>query len=162
MRRHSGRGELIMRASIAAFFALLVGFAMIGATGGARADVVQYVRYLHAGAVGFGIVDGATVRVLDGNFLEAHAETGKTLALADLTLLPPTVPSKVLAVGLNYASHAASSSAGNPPLFAKLPSSLVGHGGAIILPPDSSSRLLKNSSHLALYRDSFGLKTEGG
>ena len=27
---------------------------------------------------------------------------------------------------------------------------------------DGANRLLKNSSHLALYRDSFGLKTEGG
>ncbi len=105
----------------------------------ANADVVRYVRFEHAGSVGFGIVDGATVRVLDGDFLGAHGETGETLALADLTLLPPTVPSKVLAVGLNYASHSGGAGAGNPPLFAKLPSSLVGDGGAIILPPDASS-----------------------
>lgn len=109
------------------------------AAGAALADVVRYARFEHAGAVGFGIVDGDTVRVLDGDFLGSHAETGETVALADVTLLPPTVPSKVLAVGLNYASHAGGGRGGNPPLFVKLPSSLVGHGGAIVLPPDAGN-----------------------
>ncbi|MCZ6846252.1 MAG: fumarylacetoacetate hydrolase family protein [Alphaproteobacteria bacterium] len=119
--------------------ALLAGIALMTVSGGAIGEVVKYVRYQHAGAVGYGIVDGPTVRVLNGNFLVPHAETGETVALADVTLLPPTVPTKVLAVGLNYASHAGGSGAGNPQLFAKLPSSLVGHGDAIVLPPDSDN-----------------------
>lgn len=108
-------------------------------SGAAAGDVERYMRYQHDGTVGFGTVDGSVVRVLDGNFLEPHAETGETLALADVTPLPPTVPSKVLAVGLNYASHSGSAGEGIPPLFAKLPSSLVGQGGAIVLPSDSNS-----------------------
>jgi 2-keto-4-pentenoate hydratase/2-oxohepta-3-ene-1,7-dioic acid hydratase in catechol pathway len=126
-----------MRRFLAPVIAILAGMALMSAS--ASADVVRYARFEHAGAVGYGIVDGDTVRVLDGDFLGSHSETGETLALADLSLLPPTVPSKVLAVGLNYASHSGGAGAGNPPLFAKLPSSLVGDGGAIVLPPDASS-----------------------
>lgn len=128
-----------MRPTVAPIVAALAGAVLITLSGAALGDVVQYARFEHAGAVGYGVVDGATVRVLDGNFLEPHTETGEKLPLADLTLLPPTLPSKVLAVGLNYASHAGGAGAGNPPLFAKLPSSLVGHGGAIRLPADSSN-----------------------
>ncbi len=131
--------ERVVRRSRARVVALLAGIVLMTVSGGAIGEVVQYVRYQHAGAVGYGIVDGPTVRVLNGNFLEPHAETGDTVALADVTLLPPTVPTKVLAVGLNYASHAGGSGAGNPQLFAKLPSSLVGHGDAIVLPPDSNN-----------------------
>ncbi len=131
-----------MRRFLAPVLALVGGlavFAVITATGAAIADVTRYARFEHNGAVGYGVVDGETVRVLDGDFLKPHTETGETLALADVTLLPPTVPSKVLAVGLNYASHSGGAGAGNPPLFAKLPSSLVGDGGAIVLPPDAAS-----------------------
>lgn len=134
LRRHSGVIRRATRTTLAVFVAASVLTALSGA---ALADVVQYARYEKAGAIGYGIVDGASVRVLDGNFLGPHRETGETLALTDINLLPPTVPSKVLAVGLNYASHG--SSAGNPPLFAKLPSSLVGQGDAIKLPSDSNN-----------------------
>ena len=124
-----------MGKSLTRIFGFATGLILMAAA--ADAQVTRYVRYEHNGAVGYGIVAGDTVRVLDGDFLTPHKETGKTLALANLTLLPPTDASKVLAVGLNYASHAGSS--GNPPLFAKLPSSLVGQGGAIILPPDAGN-----------------------
>ncbi len=103
-----------MRRIPAPVLAFIAGVVLMTASGGAVADVVQYARYQHNGAVGYGVVDGDTVRVLDGNFLAPHNETGETLALADVTLLPPTVPSKVLAVGLNYASHAGGSGTGNP------------------------------------------------
>jgi 2-keto-4-pentenoate hydratase/2-oxohepta-3-ene-1,7-dioic acid hydratase in catechol pathway len=126
-----------MRRFLAPVIAILAGIALM--TASASADVVRYARFEHGGEIGYGIVDGDTVRVLDGDFLKSHAETGETLALTDVTLLPPTVPSKVLAVGLNYASHSGGAGAGNPPLFAKLPSSLVGEGGAIVLPPDAAS-----------------------
>ena len=129
----------VMRHVFTLAFAFLAGIALMTASGGAIAGVVQYARYQHDGAIGYGVVDGATVRVLDGDFLQPHAETGETLALADVTLLPPTLPTKVLAVGLNYSSHSGSAGAGNPPLFAKFPSSLVGQDGAIMLPPDSSN-----------------------
>ena len=103
----------------------------------AQNTVTKYVRYVHGGTVGCGILDGRTIRVLDGNFLEGAKATGRTLDLAAVQLLPPTNPTKILAVGLNYASHGSSS--GNPPMFAKFPSSLAPHDGDIVIPPDAGN-----------------------
>lgn len=62
-------------------------------------------------------------------------------SLADATYWVPCVPTKILAVGRNYAAHAAE--LGNevpsyPLWFLKPPSALVPHGGAIVWPPDSA------------------------
>ena len=58
--------------------------------------------------------------------------------LADVRLLPPTVPSKVMAVGLNYQSHLGErAAAAYPGLFAKFPTSIVGPGDEIVIPEDS-------------------------
>ena len=54
--------------------------------------------------------------------------------------LPIARPSKIVAVGLNYVDHAAESKMevpARPLLFAKWPSSLIGDGDAIRLPPES-------------------------
>jgi 2-keto-4-pentenoate hydratase/2-oxohepta-3-ene-1,7-dioic acid hydratase in catechol pathway len=61
--------------------------------------------------------------------------------LADLHLLPPVTPSKILCIGRNYKDHAAE--LGNelpkePLLFLKPPSSLLAPNGTIILTPLST------------------------
>ena len=65
-----------------------------------------------------------------------------TQALDQVTLLPPVVrPGKVVALGRNYAAHAAeggSKPPDYPMLFHKTSSSLLGAGGTIILPPNST------------------------
>lgn len=59
--------------------------------------------------------------------------------MADVTFLPPVVnPQKVIALGRNYAAHAAEGGAEPPEypmLFHKTAGSLLGHGGTIIIPP---------------------------
>lgn len=110
---------------------------IMGWTGQAFAQdaVTKYVRYQQDNKIGYGILDGATIRVLDGNFLSGVRTTGATVALNTVRILPPTKPSKVLAVGLNFASHGSSS--GNPPIFAKFPSSVIGHDANIVIPSDA-------------------------
>jgi 2-keto-4-pentenoate hydratase/2-oxohepta-3-ene-1,7-dioic acid hydratase in catechol pathway len=61
------------------------------------------------------------------------AERG--VPLEDIVLLPPVPhPSKVVAIGLNYRDHAIEAGAPTPTqptMFAKFPSSLIGHGAEI-------------------------------
>jgi 2-keto-4-pentenoate hydratase/2-oxohepta-3-ene-1,7-dioic acid hydratase in catechol pathway len=59
--------------------------------------------------------------------------------LADVRLLAPVEPSKVIAVGLNYRSHLGERPVPPyPGLFAKLPTSIVGPGDGIVMPPDAT------------------------
>lgn len=60
--------------------------------------------------------------------------TGEVLSLADLQIDLPVAPSKLVAVGLNYADHIAEmkrTELGAPLIWFKAPSSLLPHDGAI-------------------------------
>jgi len=113
-------------------FILLLGF---GAAQPALAgeDIIKYLRFQHADKNAYGILDGATIHEIDKAPYASPKPTGRIYALKDVTLLPPTVPSKVLAVALNYRSHAGNSGAAKPELFAKFPSSLIGDGADIVV-----------------------------
>jgi 2-keto-4-pentenoate hydratase/2-oxohepta-3-ene-1,7-dioic acid hydratase in catechol pathway len=70
---------------------------------------------------------------------------GTTLAFSEVTVLAPVVrPSKVIAVGLNYADHARESGAELPMaplLFAKAPSSIIGPQESIRANPETSKEV---------------------
>ena len=71
----------------------------------AQSNLTRYVRFRRGGAAAAGILDGDTVRELSGSIFDGPKETGRKHKLADVQLLHPCTPSKVLAVGLNYKSH---------------------------------------------------------
>jgi 5-carboxymethyl-2-hydroxymuconate isomerase len=66
---------------------------------------------------------------------------GPEVALADVRVLPPVVPGKIAAIGLNYRSHAEESELDVPAVpvvFAKFPSSVIGHGDDIVIPREET------------------------
>jgi 2-keto-4-pentenoate hydratase/2-oxohepta-3-ene-1,7-dioic acid hydratase in catechol pathway len=78
--------------------------------------------------VNYGIVEGDAV---------VERQTGARYRLAEVRLLPPCWPTKIVGVGRNYREHA--SELGNPVpaeplLFLKPPSSLAASGDAIVYP----------------------------
>jgi 2-keto-4-pentenoate hydratase/2-oxohepta-3-ene-1,7-dioic acid hydratase in catechol pathway len=69
------------------------------------------------------------------------AAAGDARPLAGLRLRHPVSPRKILAIGLNYRSHAVESELEVPDVpvvFAKLPSCLVGHGATIVVPREET------------------------
>lgn len=101
--------------------------------------VTHYIRYVAKGKTSYGLLQGNTVRELSGNFLSDTTPTGTTLPLAEVRLLPPCEPSKVLAVGRNYQSHLGERSAPpTPGVFLKLPSCIIGPEEAIVIPPGAT------------------------
>ena len=128
--------------TLAALASTLLGAAVAASAVAAQGtpEVVRYVRYEHAGAVSYGVLEGDRVREIDGDLFGAHHDTDRWLALGDVKLLPVTPARKVIAVGLNYQSHLGQrQSATYPGLFAKYPTSLVGSGANIVRPPDSKN-----------------------
>jgi 2-keto-4-pentenoate hydratase/2-oxohepta-3-ene-1,7-dioic acid hydratase in catechol pathway len=106
----------------------------------ASAQVTKYVRYAHQGGTSFGILEGDQIRELDRSPIESGKPTGKTVALSSVRLLAPVEPSKVIAVGLNYKSHIGNAEPSKyPPLFAKLPTCIVGPEADIVYPEGASN-----------------------
>ena len=85
------------------------------------------------------LADGRIKR-LAGPPYEEVVYSGEEYDPAEVKLLPPSEPTKIVAVGLNYAKHAAELKeklAGNPVLFIKPATSLIAHGEAIVWPAAS-------------------------
>jgi 2-keto-4-pentenoate hydratase/2-oxohepta-3-ene-1,7-dioic acid hydratase in catechol pathway len=102
---------------------------------------VKVARFSNGAEPRFGIVDGPELVVLNGHPLVAgYQTTGERLPLKDVKLLAPTIPSKVICIGKNFADHAAEIGeevTAEPLIFFKPSSAIVGHGDAIVIPPQS-------------------------
>lgn len=88
-------------------------------------------RFRHHHRVFSGEVIGDTVHATIG---------GKEYKLADLRVLPPCTPTKIVCVGCNYVEHAKELNEripDEPVLFIKPPSSLLASGENIVYPPSS-------------------------
>ncbi len=101
--------------------------------------MTKYIRYQIGQEVHYGTLEGDTVHQLRGNLFE-NVPTGTTTALADVKLLAPCEPPKILAVGLNYGSHLGGRPApSSPEIFYKPVSCLQNAGDPIIIPPDANN-----------------------
>jgi 2-keto-4-pentenoate hydratase/2-oxohepta-3-ene-1,7-dioic acid hydratase in catechol pathway len=127
---------------------------------------VRVARFVHAGSpsagsgVSWGAVEGPadaprdalTVAAIEGHPFGAISFTGDRWALPDVRLLSPFLPSKVVALGKNYAEHAREMAEGSlrpehghsdahldhPLIFLKPSTAVIGDGDAIRLPSSSA------------------------
>jgi 2-keto-4-pentenoate hydratase/2-oxohepta-3-ene-1,7-dioic acid hydratase in catechol pathway len=113
---------------------------LTAAAGASAQTLTHYVKYEAGGRTAWGILEGQTIRELQGHVFENAKPTGRTVKLAEVTLLPPAEAKKVIAAGLNYKSHIGQASpAKYVGLFAKFPTSLIGHNADIIYPADATT-----------------------
>jgi 2-keto-4-pentenoate hydratase/2-oxohepta-3-ene-1,7-dioic acid hydratase in catechol pathway len=92
----------------------------------------------------FGVLDGdGQVAQIEGHPFGQISFTGARFARADVRLLSPILPSKVVCVGKNYTAHVAEMNTGDAPkeplLFLKPSTSVIGPGDAIRIPPGSTN-----------------------
>lgn len=100
-----------------------------------NANVTKYIRYRRGSATAYGILDGDTILELRGDLFGDHKETGVARSLADVKLLYPCEPPKILAVGLNYKSHLGDRKAPeHPEIFYKPLSALQHPDEPIVIP----------------------------
>lgn len=82
----------------------------------------------------YGEVRGDDVHVLAGPYWDSAKPTGEVKKLGELMIDLPVAPSKLIAVGLNYADHIAEmkrTPLGTPLIWFKAPTSLLPHDGTI-------------------------------
>ena len=104
----------------------------------------RWVRFKNAGGIGIGTLQGATVAVHHGSLFQSPMPTGVSLKLAELCLLAPCVPSKMVALWNNFGALAAKLDKQPPahPLYLIKPAScIIGTGDAIERPASYAGKI---------------------
>ena len=99
---------------------------------------MRFVRYLRDSQIAYGILEGAEIQEISTTPFLPYEQTGTSVDAGDVRLLAPCLPSKIVAIGVNYKDHAAEMGRELPktPMFFYKPSTaVVGPGDAIVRPP---------------------------
>jgi 2-keto-4-pentenoate hydratase/2-oxohepta-3-ene-1,7-dioic acid hydratase in catechol pathway len=104
---------------------------------------MKIVRFAHGDKAEYGILYEDAVMSIEDSPFEAIKETNQHHRLTDLKLLPPCLPSKIVALGVNYRSHGEEMNhkpPEEPLIFIKPSTSVIGTEDKIIY-PESSKRV---------------------
>lgn len=105
---------------------------------------MRYLRYFQGDGVHYGRLEGDTVRVIEGDLFGAYKVTEQTVPLASVRVLVPCLPTKIVAIGVNYKDHAAEFKKDlpeEPLIFLKPPSALLATEEAIVYPEGLTRRV---------------------
>lgn len=102
---------------------------------------MNIIRFQSPAGLEYGIVEGQAVYRATGDYASGF-QSGEAIGeLDELTLLCPCQVTKIVAVGRNYAAHAAEHGdevPSQPLIFLKPPSAVIGPGEPITCPPQSA------------------------
>jgi 2-keto-4-pentenoate hydratase/2-oxohepta-3-ene-1,7-dioic acid hydratase in catechol pathway len=102
---------------------------------------VRLARFRRGDRIFTGTLEDDVVRPLLGTFFENPLPADETIPAADVRLLAPIIPSKVICVGRNYVEHAeelGSEIPTEPLIFMKPSTAVIGPDDLIRLPPEST------------------------
>jgi 2-keto-4-pentenoate hydratase/2-oxohepta-3-ene-1,7-dioic acid hydratase in catechol pathway len=98
---------------------------------------LKLVRFLKNDQPCYGLIEGEVVYAVKGSIFSEFRQAERVAALSDVRLLASCQPTKILAVGLNYRTHAAEAGydvPSEPLVFSKPPSSVIGPLEPIVYP----------------------------
>ncbi len=104
----------------------------------------HWVRFTHEGSDGFGMLEGASIHVHEGDMFERPCDTGVALPLSAVTLRAPCRPGKIIALWNNFHALAAKLGVSLPedPLWLlKADTSIADPGATIRRPPAYDGRI---------------------
>ncbi len=97
-----------------------------------------YCRFQAGGESGWGIVEDHQVWEVTPDIFTSPQKTGRSFPMDEVRFLAPCIPSKVIAVGLNYKDHikefGRTGIPTEPVIFLKAPSSVIGPDDTIRIP----------------------------
>ena len=102
---------------------------------------MTYLRFEINGKRCYGILENKTVHEISPNYFTKFKKTGKRFKISAVKLLAPCEPSKVVALGLNYRSHAKEINMAlprEPLIFLKPSTAIIGPEAEIVYPRASS------------------------
>lgn len=101
---------------------------------------MKIVRFAAGGRIKYGILDGESIQVIEGKPFRYIKPADQYYQLSEVKLLSPCTPSKIVALGLNYHSHAKEVNAPLPDaplIFLKPSTAVIGPEDNIIYPATS-------------------------
>ncbi|MGO9310732.1 MAG: fumarylacetoacetate hydrolase family protein [Spirochaetia bacterium] len=96
------------------------------------------------GKVAHAVIDGKTAQPIAGDIFGSWKSSGRPLALKDVTLLAPILPTNLLCFGRNYKAHAEEGGTELPKaplLFLKATSCVIDPESPIVIPPAAPSQV---------------------
>jgi 2-keto-4-pentenoate hydratase/2-oxohepta-3-ene-1,7-dioic acid hydratase in catechol pathway len=102
---------------------------------------MKFIRYKIKSGIRYGLVCDNHALEVEGDIFSKYQVTETKNALCDLKILSPCVPTKIVAIGLNYRSHAEEMGMAlpeDPMVFMKPPTAVIGPDEEIIYPEMSS------------------------
>ncbi len=112
---------------------------------------MKIVRFDDRGTARFGSLEGDRITPLEGTIDALKPSGDAAVALGATRLLASAAPGKIVAIGLNYADHAAEGKRElpqEPMLFIKPSTAVIGPGDEIIYPPQTAN--LHHEGELAI------------
>ena len=67
---------------------------------------MKYIRFRFEGTEKYGIIDKNIITEISPSYFESYTMLENTYPIENVTILAPSLPSKAVCVGLNYADHA--------------------------------------------------------
>src|SRR5271169_1787921 len=97
-----------------------------------------YCRFQSGDMQAWGVVEDHEIWEMVPDIFSPMERTGRSFSMAEVRLLAPCRPSKIVAVGLNYKDHinefGRTEIPAEPVLFIKAPSALIGPEESIVIP----------------------------
>ncbi len=106
---------------------------------------MHWIRFERAGQIGFGVLRDNIIHVHEGDMFNGPRPTQAEVPLAEVTLLTPCVPSKMIALWNNYQALAAKLNLTAPaePLYLlKAPNAFLAGGQTIRVPASYSGKVV--------------------
>ncbi|WP_027339465.1 fumarylacetoacetate hydrolase family protein [Halonatronum saccharophilum] len=104
---------------------------------------MKFIRFQKGEDIYYGMINGQRIKGLDGDIYSNYGLTNREYFLDEVEVLPPSDPSKIVCVGLNYKDHAKELEMELPedPIIFLKPNTTIISGGEAIKYPIASKRV---------------------
>ena len=122
---------------------------------------MKIYRFKHKKKIFYGILEEEILYPVVGSIYRKFKTSDKGIPISDTTLLPPVIPSKIVAVGRNYKDHASEMGKQLPPeplLFLKPSSAVIGPNDIIIYPKESKRIDFEGELALVIKKNTYKLE----
>lgn len=107
--------------------------------------MAHWIRFARGSETGFGTLDGDRIAVHEGDMFNGARATGESVALADIRVLTPTEPTKMVALWNNFHQLAAKLDVPEPEevlFLLKGNNSFAAHGDPIVRPKSYDGKIV--------------------